>query len=283
VVLRAIYRGNILLVRVAWSDAARFLYSELGGGSGVRLLRLDIARFRSIEDQWLPVNGLVVLFGPNSAGKTTVLEAAQQILAGAAAWRTDPGGEEEYVDGSVSFALPAAGVDESEDARVYLSLLRGEHSKPDELFGFSGDPWDWLGDGYTGRLRAAEASQVPTLLAVALAEAGSTGELEDRMLLAREIFEHGACYFTSGGMEISMTACWRAMSPAACDAARRKSGARGNDEGVDRLAEIATRLVSDGAAKVGSVVQGAGHQKALRRQCPRSSCSTAVQSRCRMS
>lgn len=231
----------------------------------MRLLRLDIARFRSIEDQWLPANGLVVLFGPNSAGKTSVLEAAEQIVAGAADLRTDPGGEEEFVDGSVSFALPAAGAAGTEDAQVYLSLLRGEHSRSDELFGFSDDPWGWLGDGFTRRLREAEAAQVPVLLAAALVEAGSAGGLEDRMLLARAIFQPGACYFTAGGLEISMTAYWPALPPEAHDAARRISAARGEDEGEDedRLAEIAAGLVSEGTAHVSRVVEGAGHQESL--------------------
>lgn len=43
----------------------------------MRLLEVNISEFRSITDQKLKADGLVVLFGPNSAGKTSVLEAAE--------------------------------------------------------------------------------------------------------------------------------------------------------------------------------------------------------------
>jgi predicted ATP-dependent endonuclease of OLD family len=55
----------------------------------VRLLRIDIESFRSIEDEWLPAAGLVVLFGANSAGKTSVLEAAEQLMSQAGTLRSD--------------------------------------------------------------------------------------------------------------------------------------------------------------------------------------------------
>ena len=41
----------------------------------MRLHAIFIKDFRSIRNQWLPADGLVVLFGANSAGKTSALEA----------------------------------------------------------------------------------------------------------------------------------------------------------------------------------------------------------------
>ncbi|MGN6796850.1 MAG: amidohydrolase family protein [Gaiellaceae bacterium] len=46
----------------------------------MRLLKIQIEDFRSIYNQSLPADGLVVLFGPNSAGKTSVLEAATELI-----------------------------------------------------------------------------------------------------------------------------------------------------------------------------------------------------------
>ncbi len=46
----------------------------------MRLLQVNISKFRSIADQQHTAGGLVVLFGPNSAGKTSVLEAAEQLI-----------------------------------------------------------------------------------------------------------------------------------------------------------------------------------------------------------
>ena len=72
----------------------------------MRLLNVEIEQFRSIEDQWIPADGLVVLFGPNSAGKTSVLEAVEHLITQAGTLRPDPGADEDpTVQGSVTFDL----------------------------------------------------------------------------------------------------------------------------------------------------------------------------------
>jgi recombinational DNA repair ATPase RecF len=77
--------------------------------SRVRLLRIQIKEFRSIYQQSLPADGLVVLFGPNSAGKTSVLEAATELIRTSATHRSDPGElDEVYAVGSLWFSLPGA-------------------------------------------------------------------------------------------------------------------------------------------------------------------------------
>jgi hypothetical protein len=78
-------------------------------------LGINIDNFRSIDDQWVPADGLVVLFGPNSAGKTSVLEAVEDLITQTGTLRADPGADDEpLVIGSVIFDLPAADVVGSE-------------------------------------------------------------------------------------------------------------------------------------------------------------------------
>jgi len=138
----------------------------------LRLLRVDIEQFRSINDQWIPAEGLVVLFGANSAGKTSVLEAVEHVITQASALRADPGADDDpFVMGSVWFQLLAAGAAGSEDARLYRSLLRGEHSKPG-MFGGTQYPWDWLDDAACGRLADADLDGAISILVGALASTG---------------------------------------------------------------------------------------------------------------
>jgi len=161
-----------------WAKVAR------DGEDGVRLLRVDIDRFRSIEHQWLPASGLVVLFGANSVGKTSVLEAVAEVITNAEGFRSDPGQvDDEYVIGSVTFALPKGGAAGTEDARTFASLLSGEQAGP-SLFGGSTYPWPWLAEESRPTLLKAKAGRARAILAAALAGAGSAGTPRDRLLLA---------------------------------------------------------------------------------------------------
>lgn len=56
----------------------------------MHLLAVRIDWFRSIKDQVLPADGLVVLFGQNSAGKTSVLEAVEHLITQGGKFRADP-------------------------------------------------------------------------------------------------------------------------------------------------------------------------------------------------
>ena len=138
----------------------------------LRLLRIDIDQCRSIEDQHIPAEGLVVLFGANSAGKTSLLEAVENLITEAGSFRPDPGAEEDpFVLGSVIFDLPAANLTESADRRLYLAFLRGDYSKPD-TFGESPEyPWGWLDEERRASLKDADLEQAKAMLADALAEA----------------------------------------------------------------------------------------------------------------
>jgi len=134
------------IVRIAgdeiWHDAMRCEEVLM------RLLGITIEEFRSVRGQWLPADGLVVLFGPNSAGKTSVLEAAVELLMAGSHLRTDPGLlEDVWAQGSVWFALPRAGISGSPDAELYRAFLTGGQA--------GGHGWDGLtseaADVFTGK------------------------------------------------------------------------------------------------------------------------------------
>lgn len=217
--------------------------------SNLHLLNVEIEQFRSIEDQGIPAEGLVVLFGPNSAGKTSVLEAVEDLITRAGTLRSDPGADDDTtVLGSVTFALPAAGIAGSGDARMYRSLLGGEHSKP-SMLGDSGDPWAWLEDGLTERLKDAGLDQARSMLAEAFARTGDTGSFEDREVLARSVFDPHAVYFCADLPDISLVVNGPSLPAEAMDAARRIAAIAGDDA----LWKVATGLVSEGRAHVASI------------------------------
>lgn len=224
----------------------------------MRLLRLDIEEFRSIKNEWLPADGLVVLFGANSAGKTLVLEAAEHLITQAETFRSDPT-EVGYLffGASVRFALPGADVAGSEDARLYRSLLCGEYANED-IPGSTQGPWDGLEAGLTGQLKNLELAEVISLLADALARAGAAGTREDRELLARSLFAPDAVYFTAGKFEIGLTIHGPWLPGEARDAARRIAAI---PDGDDALQKAAVGLVSTGATHISPLAGAAGREK----------------------
>jgi energy-coupling factor transporter ATP-binding protein EcfA2 len=212
----------------------------------MRLLGFEIENFRSITNQWVPAGGLVVLFGPNSAGKTSVLEAVEHLVTQAANLRSDPGADEEpFVMGQVMFDLPAADIAGSADSRMYRSLLCADHSKPG-MFGLSTDPWARLEDGLSGLLRDAGLDQARSLLAGAFVRAGDAGAAEDRELLAGSIFDPQAVRFFADINNISLVVRRRSLPADAVRAARRLAAIAGDDA----LSKLAADLVSTGWAHV---------------------------------
>ena len=227
----------------------------------LRLLRVEIENFRSLEGQWVPADGLVVLFGPNSAGKTSVLEAAENLISQAGALRADPGADDDpAVLGSVMFDLPAADVVGSDDARLYRSLLRGDYIKPG-FFGTTDPPWSWSGKELHERLKGADLDQAKSLLSDALARTGDTGEAGDRECLAGSVFEPRAVYFNTDILSTSIGVHRGSLPADAVNAARRIAALPGNDD--DPLWKLSHDLVAYGSAHLGWPASGDGHKKML--------------------
>ena len=179
-----------------------------GGVITVRLRGVKIDRFRSIADQWLPMEGLVVLFGQNSAGKTSVLEAVEHLITQAGRFRADPGEiEETSVDGSLVFDLPGAHIPGSPDAQIYRALLRDEYSRPG-AFGKSKYPWPWLDAELAARLKKADLEPAISLLSGALARTGASGTAEDREALANSVFDPSAVYFFAHKLQCKPLGRW---------------------------------------------------------------------------
>jgi hypothetical protein len=223
-------------------------------------LRIDIDQFRSIDHEWLPADGLVVLFGPNSAGKTSVLEAAEYIVTQAGVLRSDPvDPEEAYVLGSITFVLPAAEVAASGDARLYRSLLWGEYVTPG-VFDEMDEPWQWLGEGVRDRLKGMSFEEGRTLLIGLMAGAGAAGGVDDRRLLATSLLDPAANYFRADGLTVYLYAFAPAMSVDAMDAARRIASF---PDGDDRLRTMAAELLADGNAVITRVASGVGLEERL--------------------
>ena len=229
------------------------------GDVALHLLGIDIENFRSLKDQWVPADGLVVLFGPNSAGKTSVLEAVDDLISQTGALRADPGADDDpLVIGSVIFGLPAADVAGSDDSQLYASLLRGEYIKRG-LFGITQDPWSWVGKELREHLKDADLDQAKSLLSGALARTGDTGEAEDRECLAESVFEPGTVYFSTDIGSTSISVYRGSLPTVAVQAARRIAALPGDDD--DALWKLSQDLVARGSAHLGWVASGHGHDK----------------------
>jgi energy-coupling factor transporter ATP-binding protein EcfA2 len=219
----------------------------------MRLLQVNISEFRSITDQKLPADGLVVLFGPNSAGKTSVLEAAEQLITRAELRRVDPADQWQVrADGSVFFDLPGADLPGTPDAETYRWLLCGERS--DET------TWDWLGDGTSERIRRASLGQAREHLTDTLARSGAAGTLADRMLLTRSLLSPDAVFFVVLDDGIVMLARLSSLPSEAAAAAGRIAAAAADD---DPLREIAGDLRAHGWARVSVLAGGIEVRRSL--------------------
>ena len=219
----------------------------------MRLWRIDIEQFRSVEDQWIPAEGLVVLFGMNSAGKTSLLEAVEGVIAQTASFRPDPGASDDpIVLGSVLFSLPAADVTGSDDARLYLSLLRGDFSESG-IFGERPQyPWDWLDDQHRESLKDLDLHQAKTMLTDSLVASGNAGTAEDRKKLASSVFDPASIYLAADRINVSFNIFGPYLPVEARKAARRIAG----EPGEDPLWKLACALTSDGWAHVAWVASG---------------------------
>src|SRR6516162_2945251 len=103
----------------------------------VHVSKLFVEQCKSIEEQEIPLEGLVLLFGANSSGKTNVLEAISEVLGSAFNSRYDPAGDSLQIMGLVHFDLPRADMRREPDAEIFRALICGEYE--------DGTNWPWLG------------------------------------------------------------------------------------------------------------------------------------------
>jgi hypothetical protein len=222
----------------------------------MRLLAIFIKDFRSIRNQWLPAEGLVVLFGANSAGKTSALEAAVELLTAASSRRIDPGEPEEQdvpATGSIVFTLPDAGISGSPGAELYTALLTGEHA--------GGQAWTGLAPDAADLLRGKAAGDAREWIASRLVEAGRAGLLPDREILARSVLDPAAAYFTADSEEVDMGAIASRLPGDVIEAAHRIAADTGHD---DVLWRIADSLATQQTALIGPVADGNAISDAFR-------------------
>lgn len=217
----------------------------------MRLVGIDIEDFRSIHDQRLPAEGLVVLLGPNSAGKTSVLEAARELAGGSGtAHRADPGEPESpYAVGTLWFDLPAAGDPSSEEVETIRRLLCGEDSDGWEG---EGPAWERLEPGTAVLLKGASTADARVYLAEQLAGSGEAGEPGDRELLARAVLGSSPL-FAADALGIRLLAQVSSLPGEAIAAAARIAASPASG---DRLQEIAVQLGASGQADVATVAAG---------------------------
>ena len=199
----------------------------------MRLLELYIEQCRSVRNSVLPLEGLVVLFGPNSAGKSTVLEAAGELLGASGRLRRDPGDDwsEHYAMGSVFFELPAAGLPGSADAELMRDLLVGRYAK-------RVSPWTALDPDARERLAGVDLDEAKRFLVELLVGHGSAGTVEDRATVATAWLE--APLFSTDGSSIMMLPPSSPADGRTQTAAVRVASAQPGEE--DLLARVASAI-----------------------------------------
>jgi hypothetical protein len=211
----------------------------------MRLHAIFIKDFRSIRKQRLPADGLVVLFGVNSAGKTSVLEAAVELLTAVSSSRLDPAVPEDEdvpATGAIWFTLPDAGISGSPGAGLYTALLTGEHA--------DGQAWEELAPDAARVLRGKTAGDAREWIASRLVEAGLAGLLPDREILARSVLNPAAAFFTAGSENVDMHAYAPLLPGDVIDAAHRIAADTDHD---DVLWRIANSLATGRPALIGPV------------------------------
>lgn len=220
-------------------------------GRDLRLNAILIDEFRSLRDTTLPLDALVLLFGANSSGKTTVIDAVRELLsAGKGEMRRDPFGEETgdpYVDGSVVFELVGSGLAGHPDAELHRRLFTGELSN-----GYPDWPWSFIEEQTVSVIRGQDLDTAQEFIAASYAEMPGPGAKDDRILLAGELVRTRFCRST--WTETSLVAFPDELSAEARVAAERIAVSGEVDD--DPLAWQARALCDGKAVSVASVADG---------------------------
>jgi len=155
----------------------------------MRLAGMRIGDFKSIWQQVVPLDGLVVLFGPNSAGKTNVLEAVTSFIEGdESIVRFDRAdleglhepGEQPWSGSWVLIELTHADLPDHPDHTWRANLWSGTAGSPS---------YSATNDGLAAareRAQAEPAADVPQLFVEEVVRSGP-GEAADRAALATSL------------------------------------------------------------------------------------------------
>jgi energy-coupling factor transporter ATP-binding protein EcfA2 len=224
----------------------------------MRVRAIGIENFRSIENILLPLDGLVVLIGANSSGKTTVLESVRGLLTRSGTPRVDPFDPQDFPgmpEGFVVFELNGSGLGGHPDTELHRRLLAGELSIEQPSW-----PWSFIQEGLVGLVGGSPLTDVQDFIALSMAEMPGPGSAEDRLLVAEELLR--SRFFKSTWDETWLVAFADEMSAKAIAAAGRIDAASGDEE--DPLLDAARTLCRGGMVDVAGVADGSIQSDELR-------------------
>ena len=147
----------------------------------MRLIKFEFEDWRLLQHEELAASGLVVLFGANSSGKTSVQEAVEEVLTRKQRRRFDPatGKGDPPVSGYVWFELDRVHVAGHADVELHRALKTAQMTEA---------AWAILGAGVSRTLlQGATAQEAEDIVASQLAANGSSGTPGDRDQLARAL------------------------------------------------------------------------------------------------
>lgn len=173
----------------------------------------------------------MVLFGANSSGKTSVLEAIEEILTRKQRRRFDPaeGRDRVPISGYVWFELDKAHIPGHPDAELHRAL------KVESA-------WAIVGKGVSEVFRGATAQEVEDTVAMLLADAGRAGTREDRQQLARALVSSRMFF---AGFESTYLRISGDVLPVKVRAMADRIASASADES-DELGRLARQVISGG-------------------------------------
>jgi hypothetical protein len=205
----------------------------------MRLIKFEFEDWRLLQHQDLPATGLVVLFGANSCGKTSVLEAVEELLTRKQRRRFDPaeGPGDPPISGYVWFELDQAHIAGHPEAELHRALKAGEVTET---------AWAILGAGVSATLRGASAQDVEDFVAAHLADAGNAGTADDRQQLAKALVSSRR--FFAGFKSTYLVAVSDALPVRVREAAKRIAASEGSE--ADELWSMARKVAAGRPAEV---------------------------------
>jgi hypothetical protein len=209
-------------------------------GRVMRLLAARIEEYKAFQDQALPLEGLVVVFGANSSGKTNSLEAVAELIGLSGEQVRPHGGEgDNPALGDVIFDLDQVDVHGHADVELYRNLLTRD-------FGFAGQ--EVFDEETLKLLRKASPRQIQEHLTRQLINAGSAGSAEDRQLIGEAAAR--TTLFQVDSLHVRLVVVPSGLPQVVLDAAERVAS-KSPGESNDPLYRIAVHLTAKRLAPIG--------------------------------